>query len=658
MKSPTKTLFAYGAAAVALVLLVLIAVQQDALEQRLIQQTKAVAGLKDKTEQMGAQLERLAREGVAVSDGKAGGGEYVDPQAKLLHPEVENLLGKKDMRWPQQGVPMDGVLKRGWASGDPKTLNELVANAAEVNELISHYVGASAAARNNFTDPNTWYGDLAWRVEVTDDYKEFTIYLRRGLKWHPPAGVDTSNPKYAWLRGEHPLTAHDFVFTLDLTLNPQVENGATKNYYTDLESWKALDNYTLVVRWKKRVFHSVDYTLYWLRPVPEFLFAYNEDGSKIPKETLGLRFNNHWYNLKGYVGAGPYRMVSYEPGSKIVLERYDGYQGDRPPIKQIVYPIYTDTNQTVLKMKSGELSIGTLLPSQYRREILDYQDMPKDKRPRDNPFLNGEIVCKVVDLPSFRYIGWNSERPMFSDARVRKAMNYALNREAIIKDVFVGLGKIARGPFQEGSADLDPEIQPLPFDLDKAAALLDEAGWKDSDGDGLRDKELEGKRTQMEFRLLIYAGSTEYTALANIFKEDLLKIGVKANIESAEWSLMQKRMDEKDFDAFTGGWALDWMSDPYQLWHSSQADSALGSNRTSFRNAEADGLMEKLRETIDPAERTPMLHRLHRLIFDSFNYTFLSTDSRPICTNRNVKGLQFSKVRPIADTLPWWVESN
>lgn len=658
MKGPARSLVLYSALGIAGALLILIAVQQDALEERLIEQTKATAALRETTQHMAQQLDRIQKEGVASTGTVAASAEYVDPQAKILHPEVKNFLGEKQVRWPERVATTEGTLKRGWPSGDPKTLNSLISNAAEVHELIMHYVDAPPAQRNVFTDPDTWYGDLAWRVEVTNDSKDFTIYLRRGVKWHTPSGVDLSNPKYAWLKGDHELTAQDFVFTLDLMTNPQVENGSNKNYYSDLESWQAIDDYTLVMRWKRRVFHATDYSIGSLYPLPRFIFEHNEDGSKIGKETLGARLNNHWYNLKGYVGVGPYRMVRYEPGTSFVLERNEAYHGDKPAVKTMVYPVYTDTNQTVLKLKAKELSVGYLLPSQYRREILDYQKLPPSQQPKDNPFINGTLSCPIVDLPSFRYIGWNSLRSPFSDVNVRKAMTYALNREGIIKDVFVGLGKVARGPFLEGSPDLDPSIQPLPFDLQEAAKLLDAAGWRDTNQDGLRDKVVDGRNVPLEFSLLIYATSTEYTALANIFKEDLLKIGAKLNIEAAEWSLMQTRTHEKDFDGYTGGWTMDWTSDPYQLWHSSQAVAAEGSNYTSFKNPEADQLMEKLRETIEPQERQTILHKLHRLIVDSYNYTFLSTERRAFCYHKEVKGVRFSKVRPIPDARPWWVSSN
>src|SRR5690606_14757125 len=136
----------------------------------------------------------------------------------------------------------------------------MVENAADLTGLVINYTDTALAERNKWTDPGKWHGSVACRVEITDDYKEYTFYLRRGIKWHTPAGVDLSQPKFAWLKGDHELTAHDFEFTFDMMMNPQVENGFLKNYYEDLESWKAVDDYTFVLRWKKKTYNSISFS--------------------------------------------------------------------------------------------------------------------------------------------------------------------------------------------------------------------------------------------------------------------------------------------------------------------------------------------------------------------------------------------------------------
>lgn len=627
--------------------------QLHSLQSQVIIHAQQLRALGEQSDKISSQLERLNTVGLVAPAAETTKQPY--PNVKLLHPEVPNFVTEEEMKWPPADATTDGVLARGLSSGDPKGFNLLIENSADLSDL-ANYVVDSLAARNSWTDPDKWYGQLAWRVEITDDYKEYTFYLRQGVKWHPVSGVDLTSKKHAWLNKSHELTAHDFVFALDMTLNPQVENGFTKSYYQDIESYRAEDDYTLVVRWKKKTYQSLSATL-GLNPLPRFLYAFDEAGNEYPKETVGLRLNQHWYNNKGIVGTGPYRFESYKPGVKIELGRSQDYFGQKPAIERLTFPIYTDPKQTVLKLKSGEINFGKLMPGQYREEVLAWKDQPEAQRPKNNPFVNGQLECVVTDYPAFSYLGWNADKPLFSDPKVRTAMTLALNREQLIQEVFVGLGSVANGPWLPQTGQLDPSIDPLKFDLARATKLLAEAGWADTDGDGLLDKVLGGQKTPFVFTLLIYGNSAEYTSLGNIFKEDLLKIGVQLKIEAADWSLMQKRMDEKKFDAFTGGWAMSWDNDPHQLWHSSQADIPKGSNRVGFRNSEADQLIEELRGTFEAEKRTTMLRRLHRLIYDAQAYTFLRVVQSPYCWSKEVKNVTFAKVRPIEDSRPWWVSS-
>jgi peptide/nickel transport system substrate-binding protein len=436
--------------------------------------------------------------------------------------------------------------------------------------------------------------------------------------------------------------------------DPQVQNGFAKSYYQELSSWKALDDYTLELRWNKKQANNADLSLLVV-PMPKFIYAYAEDGTPFPQATVGLNLNQHWYNNKGVVGTGPYRFVKYTPGVEIVLERNERYYGDHPALSSIKYAVYSDRTQTVLKLKSGELMLGTLRQGQYREEVQQYESLPEAQRPKNNPFLNGEISCDLVDEPRYYYVGWNQDNPLFADKRVRRAMTLSLNRQEIVQKVFSGLGQVARGPFLESTPYLAPEIQPLPFDLKQASKLLAEAGWADSDGDGLLDRaQPGGPRRPFEFSLLIYGSSPEFSSAANIFKEDLLSIGVKLNIEAAEWSLMQKRMEEKKFDAFTGAWGLPWAPDLFQVWHSSQADIPKGSNRVGFRHKQADKLIEELRATIDKEERIRLLHDFHRILQEEQPYSFMFLPRFAYCHRRGLEDVGYAKIRPVANVLPWW----
>jgi len=636
-----------GALGLVIVLLGVVLVQQNHLEARFITQGQQIRAL-------GEATDRLAAGGVRLASSATAASEAAPPGVKFLHPEVPNFLKPRGMHWPPPGANLEGTLFRAWDTGDPKGFNPLLEGSAYNTEYVEALCAYPLAAMNAWTNPSDWHGEFAYRVEVTDDFKEFTFYLRSGVKWPAPVNVNLDEPGHAWLKGDHPLTAEDYVFTLDMILNPQVESGPNRNYYEALESWKALDPTTLVLRWKKKLFGNVAQSMV-VEPLPKFIYTRDEHGVPFPKETLGTNFNQHWFNNKGYVGAGPYSMTRYDHGSKLVLTRNEAFPGEKPAIKSIVYPIYNDSAQTLLKLKAHEITVGELSPGQYKEEILKYKGSAT--RPKDSPFLDGRILCEPVQLSSYRYIGWNADRPYFSDKRVRHAMTLAFDRKRILENVWMGLGTLISGPYPPDAPYNDPTVELIPFDLGAAKKLLAGAGWTDTDGDGLVDKSLHPgePRKPFEFGLLVPMGTKETMVLANILRDDLLKIGVKMNMETVEWSLFLKRKDEHNYDAAIAAWTVGWDEDLYQIWHSSQADVAKGSNTIGFRNKEADRLIETLRETFEPAERIKLLQAFHRLVAEEQPYSFFSAKKLVVCHWKEVENVVYSKIFPNENSLPWSV---
>jgi peptide/nickel transport system substrate-binding protein len=574
----------------------------------------------------------------------------------VLHPEVENALGPAAVPWPPVAAARGGVLTRSFDYGEPKGFNVLLESSGILEDRIYTYCRLRLAERNAWKDPSSYYGTLAFRVEVTDDSKEFTAYLRRGVLWHPAAGVPLDDPKYAWLRAEHEVTARDLAFTLELVANPRVRAGAWKSYYSGIESWKALDDHTFVVRWKRKDYANRSATLD-LWPTPRFLYAHDEQGTPFPDETLGVRFNQHWYDNKGFVGAGPYRMTRYEPGSRIVLERNERALGDKPAIQKLVYLIYSDATQTRFKLRSGELDDGELTAGQYREEIANFETA--GARPANSPFFDGRIGCEKVPRFAYSYVAWNAARPFFSDQRVRRAMTLAMDRRRIIDGVFARLGTLATGPFAADSPNNDPAVVPIEFDLERARRLLEEAGFRDTNGDGILDRELrpgDGVRSPFEFRLSFAAGQKEAEATAKIFADDLSKIGVRVVLEPQEWSLLQRRKDERSYDATMASRTTSWLADLYPVWHSSQADVPNGANIVGFRNAAVDLIIEKLRQTFDESERVRLFRAFHSIVADEQPYTFVMTRASAHCAWSHVKNRAYSKLTPVANTLPWWLD--
>ena len=624
----------------------IILVQLDSVEALLIRSQKRIGALEDGIKAQNIELRTIRKtlKGGLVQVSSSGTRQQGNEQ-KWLHPQVENYLTDDPFEMVSPDATPGGTITRWWAS-DPKGLNYLLNNASDVNEGMKVYC-LEPLCGSHFKDPDKYCPQLATRVEITDDYKEYTFYLRKGVKWHRPS-VDLTDPRYEWLNTDHEFTAHDVKFTIDLIKNAQVEAAHLRNYYDDLKECVVIDDYTVVMRWSKKTYNSIAFSLS-LVPLPRFLYGCDEDGEPFPKETLGLRFNEHWYNNKA-IGTGPYRFVRWEQGVSIELTRNDDYWGDIQPIKNIKWLIFSDRKTNLLKLKSREMDYARIYPSDYREEIINGAD--------DSPFRNGEIKHDFFTQAGYYYIGWNMAKEPFTDARVRTAMTMCLDRKSIIKNILMGLGKIATGPFFCESPYNDSSIQPIEFNPDKAAELFTQAGWIDTDNDGVRDKVIHGKKMNFEFTLLLYAGSPEWRAMATMFKEVLYRTGVKMNISEVEWSLMQKRMSDRDFDSYTGGWGASWDPDPFQIWHSSQADLAGSSNRIGFKNKEADEIIEELRNTFDRNKRIELCHRFHQLIHKIQPFSFYYSRQRVLAWWGNVKRVEFAPVRPQDASLPWYLDQN
>jgi peptide/nickel transport system substrate-binding protein len=220
----------------------------------------------------------------------------------------------------------------------------------------------------------------------------------------------------------------------------------------------------------------------------------------------------------------------------------------------------------------------------------------------------------------YDYIGWNLRSPLFADKTVRVALAHAVNVKAIIDYVYRGYARQANGtfPFQLWFANKD--LPPLSYDPDLARKMLAEAGWKDVDGDGVLEKD--GR--EFAFTLITNNGNTLRSAIQLLVQADLRKVGIRVEIASYEWAVFIKNyIDARQFDACVLGWNMGYSFDQYQIWHSSQA-APPGLNFASYRSAEADALLARIRTTFDRKEIARLCGRLQQVIYDDQPYLFLS----------------------------------
>jgi peptide/nickel transport system substrate-binding protein len=360
----------------------------------------------------------------------------------------------------------------------------------------------------------------------------------------------------------------------------------------------------------------------------------------VPSHILddGTDFNQHPYGRKP-VGSGPYQFVEWDTGQRIVLRRYPGYLGKRPHFERVEFRILTNDDVALQILKKGELDfIERVKRIQWLR-----QTGGKDFTERFNKIH--------YNYPGYSYIGWNMRKPMFADKRVRQALTMLLNREAMLKEIFYCLGRIATGPFYFATPFADPDIKPYPYDPKGAEKLLAEAGWKDTDGDGILDKD----GIPFRFELSFTADVPEWEQMAVMYKQDLKKAGIDMVIRKLEWAVFLDNVQQWKFDACAMAWALDANPDPYQLFDGSQADIKASSNHVGFKNAEVDRLIELNRAEFDRDQRIQYCRRIDRIIHDEQPYTFFLTGEHLSVLDKRIHNVITYPIRPCLQFNDWYV---
>ena len=504
----------------------------------------------------------------------------------------------------EQEAPVDGDWLISHLSAEPATLNPITATDAYASN-IDEFIYESLLKRDEKTMELVPVLAEGW--EISDDHLQYVFHLKKNIRW----------------QDGQPFTAQDILFSYERIKDPKVDAAHLRNYYQDIERLEVIDDYTVRYHYRIPYFKALEFCG-GIPIVPAHLFNDSDN------------FNQHPIGRQP-VGTGPYRLLHWETGKEIVLTRNESYWGEKPYLNRIVFKIITDSTVALQVLKQGGMDFMGLRPIQWVRQT-------QTKRFDEN------FQKLKYPLPSYSYIGWNTRRPMFADRRVRLAMTLLLDREMILKKVLFGLGTVVNGTFYINSPEYDFNLKPHPYDPKAAVELLKAAGWEDHDGDGVVDRE----GVPFAFEFLISAGSKFGEQIATILQENLKGVGIKMEIRKLEWAVFVQRIEDHNFDACTMGWSLGWDTDPYQLWHSSQADK--GSNFVGFQNEEADRLIEAARQEFDPQKRRQMYHRFSEILHEEQPYTFLFTTDALVAVARRFHNVI---VYPMGLTpRQWWVPKD
>lgn len=435
-----------------------------------------------------------------------------------------------------------------------------------------------------------------------------------------------------WSDGR-PITAHDVEFSFRTIMNPKVPVPAVRSGTEELKWVAAYDDRTVVFFHKEALATNVFNISFPIIPKHIYENSLDEDPT-LQNSDYHVRLENN------PVTGGPYRLRSRARGQEFIVERredwymHNGRQVRRKPyFREIRFRVIEDPNTSLLAVKNAQIHDLELNPEQWVTQTTQ------------SDFYRHNTKATGTEW-GFSYIGWNCQDPLFTDKRVRQAMSCALDHEEMLKEICYGLYEPGTGIYHP-TAWMAPKPAPQPYqqDLDRAEELLDEAGWTDSDGDGLRDKQIGGRKVNFEFSLIIGEGSKTAERIATLMAENLDQIGIRCRAQPMEFTVMQERMQTHKFQAVLAGWGTGVDPESGENLWTTKAIKA-GRNYSAYSNPEIDRLFEQGKREFDRKKRAAIYAQIATILWEDQPYTWLYYRNSFFAFNKRLRGYTFSPRGP------------
>jgi peptide/nickel transport system substrate-binding protein len=402
--------------------------------------------------------------------------------------------------------------------------------------------------------------------------------LRQDVRWHDG----------------QPVTAEDVKFTFDAAKDPDAAAFLGTTYLPHVHAATVVDPHTIRFAFTP---HAQALESFWWAPAPRHLLE------GVPAAEL----RNAPFNRQP-VGSGPFRFVEWRANERLVLERNPDFPealGGPPELDRVVFRVVPEPATMLTEVLTGRVHVSLIVAPEQIQRIDDAAD---------------------VELHSFPgralyFLGYNTRAAPFQDARVRRAMGLAVNRQEIIDALLFGRGRLASSPVPPWSP-LHPDVQPLPHDPAAAGRLLDEAGWTLQEGQQVR---VNARGEPLRFSLLT-SDHPLNRQVVEVVQAQLRQIGVDAQIQTMEFQTLLARHRARDYQAVFSNWILDSFQvhqAPHSLLHSDFAEAEGTANRTGFAHPQADALIERGSRTTDRGEAQRIWGDLTRLLQQEHPHTFM-----------------------------------
>ena len=415
-------------------------------------------------------------------------------------------------------------------------------NTRQVTDLLFERLAELGPALNTIGDSG-FVPRLAESWVWSTDSLQVTFNLATEARWHDGT----------------PVTAQDVAFTFELVKNPSA--GAYMR-----ESVRSVDSVT--------VSGANSVTFWFTHRYPEQFFDAVEHVHVMPSHLLsGMAVSDLRTSAFGRspVGSGPFRLSRWDAGQAVELVANEDYHGGRAFLDRVVWVTAPDGTSAASRFITGQADLYEALQAEH---IPAVQAAPN-------------LSVRTAPGLAYAFMGFNfatasgARHPLLSDRELRRAITRAMDRRSMVRNVFDTLAVVPRGPYARSLADLDTSFAALDFDLQGARNTLDSLGWRDSDGDGIRERN--GRR--LGFNLLVPSSSAPRMRMAVLAQEQLRQAGVQLDVQTLEFNAFMSRVQSGDFDSYLGAWQLDGSPGGLrQTWFTNATDEVGGGNFQTYTN--------------------------------------------------------------------------
>lgn len=437
------------------------------------------------------------------------------------------------------------------------------------------------------------------------DSTTIRFHLRSDLRWSD--GV--------------PLTAHDVVWTYRTMADPDFPT-PRRDYVEHMDSVVANDDSTV--------------TFHFRRHYPEMLF--HTGHGVVPRhvyESVPLdRIQTHpsvGDPAAHLVFSGPFRIARWDRGQQIVLERNPHFR-PQPRLERIVVRIIPDESTRLVELRTGNI------------------DAMRVSSPANLRLLEGDTAIRLdrIERRFSEFVAYDPTVEPFDDPEIRRALGLAVNVPALIEALDLSTyADPAAGPYSPIFRDMsDDSLAPLPYDPERARTILEEKGWVDEDGDGIR--ELEGR--PFSFTLATNSGNPRRADLATLLQSAWRSVGVDARVQLQEFQSFSARLFEKEFEAAIYGWQVSLAPDISGMW---DPDALM--NFVSYREPQLQETMREALEQRTAGDAVPYWQAAARLIARDQPYTWLYYMDQVVALRNRLQGPEIDTFGMYQNTWEWWV---